>query len=291
MMSERGSVALLGAGTMGAGMARNIVKAGHPLRIWNRSPERAAPLAEAGAVVAATPAEAVDGADVVVTMLWDAPTVAEVMAAAGPGLAAGTVWIQTSTVGVDGTALLAKLADQLGVTFVDAPVLGTRGPAEQGTLVILASGPEGVRERCEPVLDAIGSRTLWLGPAGTGSRLKLVTNAWVAMVVEGVAECVTLADGLGVDPRLFLEAIRGGAMDSPYVQVKGTAMIDGDFAPAFTLSGVSKDVGLILAAATSVGVDVGVLRQVGQHFDRAVGDGHGDLDMAATYLSHRTAGG
>src|SRR5664279_5231826 len=192
-MSDRESVALLGVGTMGAGMARNLAAAGFGLRVWNRTPGKAEALQSTqsaqGATVmtAGSLASAVDGAGIVITMLWDADSVADVIGEAAPALAPGTLWIQTSTVGVDGTARLADLAAKHGLIFVDAPVLGTRKPAEDGTLVVLASGPEDVHDRCAPVFDAIGSRTVWLGPAGEGSRLKLVANAWVLVVLDGVA--------------------------------------------------------------------------------------------------------
>ncbi len=284
-MTDQPTVALLGTGTMGAGMARNIAAAGIPLRVWNRTPERAEPLADVAAV-AGNVAEAVEGADVVLTMLLDADSVADTMEQVRGNLGPTTVWLQQSTVGLAGTDRLAKLADELGVAFVDAPVLGTRKPAEDGALVVLASGPEEVRDRVAPVLEAIGSRTIWVGEAGAGSRLKLAANAWVFAVVEGVAESLALTRELGLDPRLFLEAVKGGALDAPYVQVKGGAMLDGSFDPAFALGGALKDAELILEAARSAGLDLGVMPGVREHFARAVEAGHGDLDMAATYLEH-----
>jgi 3-hydroxyisobutyrate dehydrogenase len=284
-MTALPTVALLGTGTMGAGMARNIAAAGLPLRVWNRTVGKAEALADV-ATVASSPAEAVDGADIVVTMLYDGDAVAEVVAEARPALGADIVWIQTSTVGIDGAERLQELATELGVTYVDAPVLGTKKPADDGALVVLASGPDDAREKAQPVFDAIGSRTIWVGEAGTASRLKLVANAWVFTVVEGIAESLTLARELGVDPRLFLEAVKGGALDAPYVQLKGAAMLDDEFTPAFRLTGALKDVDLILAAAGGAGVDLGLMPGVREHFARAVDDGHGDLDMAATYRSH-----
>jgi 3-hydroxyisobutyrate dehydrogenase len=288
--SSRPTVALLGTGIMGAGMATNIATAGLPLTVWNRDRSKAEPLAAAGARIAGSPADAVRGADVVVTMLWDAPSVADVMAQAAPGLRPGAVWLQTSTVGVDGTQRLADLAATLGVVYVDAPVLGTKKPAEDGALVVLGSGPDDARDVVAPVLGAIAARTLWVGPAGAGSRLKLVVNAWVVTVVEGIAECLALADGLGLDPALFLEAVKGGAMDAPYVGLKGRSMLAGDFTPSFTLAGAAKDAGLVVDAAATAGVDVGVLRAVRDHLARALDAGHGDLDLGATYLTHRRTG-
>ena len=284
-MSEQPTVALLGTGMMGAGMARNIAAAGMPLRVWNRSSEKAAALADV-AEVADSVATAVSGADLVVTMLYDADSVAETMEQARPHLGEGVVWLQQSTVGVEGSDRMVALAEDLGVVLVDAPVLGTRKPAEDGALVVLASGPQEARDRVEPVLEAIGSRTMWVGEAGAGSRLKLVANAWVATVLEGVADSLALAGGLGLDPALFLEAVAGGALDAPYVQLKGKAMLAGELDPAFKLAGALKDVDLILAAAESAGVDLGPMPGVRRHLARAVDAGHGDLDMAATYRAH-----
>ncbi len=285
-MDQTPTVALLGTGTMGAGMARNVAVAGLPLHVWNRTRAKAEPLAEVGALVAADPASAVRGADLVVTMLFDADSVAATMRQAREGLNPDVVWLQQSTVGVEGADRLAELAEELGVRYVDAPVLGSRKPAEDGTLVVLASGPEAVRDRVAPVLDAIGSRTLWVGPAGSGSRLKLAANAWVLTVVEGVAESLTLARALGLDPRLFLEAVNGGAMDAPYVQAKGASMLAGDFTPAFRLDGAAKDAELIVAAARSAGVELAVVEAARDHISRALATGHGDEDISATFREH-----
>lgn len=280
-------VALLGTGTMGLGMGRTIAAAGSELRVWNRTRDRAEALADV-ATVADTPADAVRGADVVVTMLFDEEAVAEAMRAAADGLDTGgdQVWLQTATVGVAGADRLGELARELGVAYVDAPVLGTKQPAEDGTLVVLASGPEDVRPRVDPVLEAIGSRTIWVGDAGAGSRLKLAANAWVFTVVEGVAESLALTRELGLDPQLFLDTIAGGALDAPYVQLKGGAMLADRLDPAFGLAGALKDAGLILDAARDVGLDLGLLPGIRDHFARAVDQGLGDRDMAATYRAH-----
>ena len=185
------TVAVLGTGIMGSGMARNLVGAGLDVTVWNRNADRARPLEDVGARVATDPAEAVAGADVVVTMLFDADATAEVIESALPSLAPGALWLQTGTVGLEGTARLAELADRHDVDFLDAPVLGTRQPAEQGTLTVLVGGPEALREKAAPVFDAIGSRTVWVGERpGDGHRLKLVANSWVATVTAGTAQAV-----------------------------------------------------------------------------------------------------
>ena len=245
-------VAVLGTGTMGAGMVRSLRRAGLPVRMWNRDPAKARALTDTGAQACDSPAEAADGADVVLTMVFDVDAVDDVIRRAAP--AAGTVWLQASTVGVDGVQRTVEAARELDLVLVDAPVLGTREPAEKGALVVLASGPEDARERVAPVCDAIGSTTLWLGPAGAGSRLKLVCNSWVFMVTAGVAQAVAGARALGLDPRDFLAAIEGGPLDAPYVHVKSGLMLDGEFPPSFALSGAAKDARLIRAALAGAGV-------------------------------------
>ena len=137
-----------------------------------------------------------------------------------------------------------------------------------------------------PVFDAIGSRSMWVGDAGAGTKLKLVANSWVATVLEGIAESLAFARDLGLDPALFLDAVSGGAMDAPYVQLKGKNMLAGNYDPAFTLAGCLKDVDLILAAAEDSGTDLGLIPGARAHIARAVEAGHGELDMAATYLEH-----
>lgn len=270
---------------MGLGMARNVAAAGLEVRVWNRTRAKAEPLADVATVVD-TAAEAVHGADVVMSMLFDEESTAATLRDAATELGPDVVWVQHATVGVEGIARLAALADELGVAFVDAPVLGTKQPAEAGALVVLASGEESLRERVAPVLDAIGSRTMWVGPVGAGSRLKMAANAWVFTVVQGVADSLALTRELGLDPALFLEAVQGGALDAPYVQVKGGAMLAGQFDPAFALVGALKDSDLILAAAADAGVELGALPGVRDRLAAAARAGHGDLDMSATFLTH-----
>jgi 3-hydroxyisobutyrate dehydrogenase len=285
------TVAVLGTGIMGAPMARNLLVAGLRVRAWNRSPEKARPLAEAGAEVADSPARAASGADVVVTMLSDADATQASMRppdGALAGMAPGAVWAQTATLGLAGTDACAALAAEHGVTFVDAPVLGTKQPAEQGALTVLASGPEDAREAVAPVFDAVGARTLWLGEAGAGTRMKLVANTWVLSLVEALAEAFALAERLGVRPQDFLDAIAGGPLDSGYAKVKGGAMIERDFPPSFPLRLAAKDARLIEEAAESLGLDLPVVRAVAAQLVTGVERGHGDEDLAATF---RTAAG
>ncbi|MEV4318722.1 NAD(P)-dependent oxidoreductase [Actinocrispum sp. NPDC049592] len=271
-------VALLGTGTMGAGMARNIARAGIPLRVWNRSRERAEPLAEHGIEIAATPAEAVDGADLVITMLFDAASVEEAMK--DVRLGPDTVWAQMSTVGVQDTARLAATTER----FVDAPVLGTKQPAEQGTLLVVASGAEEFKPVVTPVFDAVGSRTMWVGDEpGPATKLKLVVNGWMGYLIAGTGQSMSFAEALGLDPALFLEAINGAASDSMVARLKGSAIIKDDFTPSFSLDGAVKDMGLIADAMRDAGVDTSVADAVGGMMRKAQDLGHGEKDMISVY--------
>jgi 3-hydroxyisobutyrate dehydrogenase len=245
-------VAVLGTGTMGAGMVRSLRRAGLPVRMWNRAAEKAQALTDSGAEAHRSPAEAVAGADVVLTMLFDADAAIDVIRQAAPP--AGTTWLQCSTVGVEGAGQVAATAAELDLVLVDCPVLGTREPAENGALVMLASGPDQVRDQLAPVLEALGSKTLWLGEAGAGSRLKMACNAWLFMITAGAAQSIALARGLGLDPQDFLAAIEGGPLDTPYAHVKGRLMIAGEFPVSFGLTGAAKDARLIRAALRTVGL-------------------------------------
>lgn len=282
------TVAFLGTGLMGLPMAANLATAGLDVRAWNRSPEKARPLAGHGAYVAGSPEDAADGADLLVTMLTDGPVIEEVVSGGVLGrLGADPVWLQMSTVGVEQTDRLARVAADAGVAFVDAPVLGTTAPAREGKLVVLASGPDDALDRAAPVFDAVGARTQRLGAAGAGSRLKLVANAWVLAVTQGTAECVAFAQAVGVDPQQFLDSIAGGALDTPYAHMKGAAMMSEDFAPSFPAKLAAKDARLVLDAAEDKADLAGIRAALG-HLEKTVSQGHGEEDMAAMYYACRT---
>ncbi len=254
------------------------------LRVWNRTTDRAQPLEADGATVCEDPREAAKDVDLVITMLSDAPAVLDVAAAALDSAPSSALWLQMSTIGLEGTSRCLELAQRAGIPCVDAPVLGTRRPAEEAKLVILASGPAEARERVEPVLDAVGQRTLWLGEAGTGSRCKVVVNSWIVGVVNVLAETIAAARALDVDPQQFFDAIEGGALDLPYARLKGAAMIARNFDDAsFRLALARKDADLVLAAVSDAGLELPVMEAIAARMRRAEQDGHGDEDMAATY--------
>jgi 3-hydroxyisobutyrate dehydrogenase len=282
-------VAVLGTGKMGAGMARSLLRAGVEVSAWNRSAGRAAPLAADGALVAGTAAEAVAGVDAVVTMLWDGNSVAEVMTGALPAAAEGVLWAQTSTVSLhDAADRLPALAGRHGARYIDAPVLGSRQPAEEGKLLVLAAAPASLRDPVAPVLDAIAARIIWVSERpGDGTGLKLVANSWVTTIAAATAQAIALAQSLGLDPQVFLDTIKGGAMDVPYAHVKGQAMIAGEFAPAFGLDGAAKDATLIAAAMRDTGTDATLMDAVAQQYRKADDSGHGGEDIAAVFRAFR----
>jgi len=272
------NVAVLGTGIMGAPMARNIARAGHRVRAYNRTREKAEPLAAEGIEVAGDPTHAVVGADVVLTMVSDADAV---MALADQFPSGTAIWWQASTIGIEGTERCAQLAAKRGLTFVDAPVGGTKQPAEQGELLVLASGPHAALDACAPLFDAVGSTTLRLGEAGAGTRFKLVFNHWLLALVENLAETIAFAEAIDVDPRGFVEVLAKSPVGAPYAGLKGPAMIDRSFDTAFPLALAAKDARLAIEAAERHGLDLGLMPVVRERFERAVARGHGDDDLAA----------
>lgn len=284
-MPKQMTVAVLGAGgTMGRPMARNIARAGLEVRAWNRSPEKALPLADEGVHIADDPRAAAEGADVVMTMLADADAVLDVMGGAIGAMRDGSVWLQTSTIGEAGIEACADLASEQGIELVDAPVLGTKAPAEQGKLVVLGSGPEHLRNELRPIFDAIAQRTMWVGEAGAGTRLKVVVNSWIVTVVEGGAETIALAEGMGVDPARLFEALEGGTLDLPYLRMKGEAIANRDFDPSFSLRLAAKDAGLVQESAGRRDLELPALDAIRRRLDEGVRE-HGDEDMSATFLT------
>jgi 3-hydroxyisobutyrate dehydrogenase len=284
-MPKQMTVAVLGAGgTMGLPMARNIARAGLRVRAWNRSPEKMRPLADDGAHLADDARAAVEGADVVITMLADADAVLAVMGDAIDAMREGVVWLQTSTIGEAGIEACAELAEGHGIRLVDAPVLGTKAPAEQGELIVLGSGPEGLRDGLAPIFDAIAQRTMWVGETGAGTRLKVVVNSWIVTVVEGGAETIALAEGMGVDPMLLFEALEGGALDLPYLRMKGGAIAARDFDPSFSLRLAAKDAALVQESAGRRDLGLPALAAIRRRLEEGVPE-HGDEDMSATFLT------
>jgi 3-hydroxyisobutyrate dehydrogenase len=288
-MTDKLTVSVLGTGIMGAAMARNIARAGHSVRVWNRTRAKAEPLTADGAHVAGTPAEAVEGADVVLTMLYDGAAVQEVMREAAPALRSGTVWAQSTTAGIEAVAELAGFAREHGLVFYDAPVLGTRQPAEAGQLTVLAAGPEEGRDKVTPVFDAVGARTVWAGDdaaAAGATRLKLVANSWVLAATAAAGEVLALSKGLGVDPHSFFDLVQGGPLDMGYLRAKSRLVLEGELTPAqFAVATAEKDARLIVRAGERAGVRLDVAEATAERLARAAAQGHADEDMVAAYFA------
>jgi 3-hydroxyisobutyrate dehydrogenase len=281
------AVAVLGMGIMGSAMARSLAAASLPTTVWDRTPSAAAPLADAGIRVAQSPDAAVRDAAVVITML---PTADVVDAVVFDGKVAeafpkGAVWAQMGTIGIAATTAIASRLREFrpDVLFVDAPVSGSKGPAETGQLLILASGPAEADAILNPAFSAIGRKTVWLGEAGQGSRMKLVVNAYMSALIEGVAEALELADRLGVDSSKLADAIEGGPLDAPIADAKLHKMERGDLAPEFPLEWALKDVDLALAAAGDARLPM--LTAVSHQWRAAVDAGHGREDVSAARVA------
>lgn len=275
-------VAVLGTGIMGRAMAANLAAAGHDTIVWNRTRDRAEGIA--GTTVADTPEGAVAGRDAVVTMLVDADTVLDVMTDEVLRTMGDAVWCQMSTVG-DEVRRLADAAAQHGVAFVDAPVAGTKQPAIDGTLRVLAAGPAAARDVADQVFDAVGASTVWLGEQpGTASRMKLLVNGMLVHHVAAIAEGLRAAAALGVEPQQLLDTLEGTVLGSGVISHKGAMMVTEDFDAEFPVEHAGKDARLLVEAAGSEGQRLPVTAAIAQLHHDAVGAGHAGKDMAAVVL-------
>lgn len=283
-MSQHGNVAILGTGIMGSALARRLAGAGVDVTVWNRTIERAEPLVDDGATVALSPAAAVADADIVLLTLFDADAVLEVVQAAAEAAPATATWVQMSTIGLDGTDRVVRSAHEHGLALVEAMMLGTKGPAETGTLVLLTAGAPELLAQVEPVLALVSKKRVHAGDAlGAATRLKLVCNTWIGLLTAGTAQALAMADALGLEPDLFLQAISGGQSDSPYAHAKGALMLADDYQPAnFQLRGLHKDLDLAVAATAAVG-SFPILEAVRGLYATAEERGQGDQDIAAVF--------
>jgi 3-hydroxyisobutyrate dehydrogenase len=282
MAQDLEPVAVLGIGAMGHAMATSARRAGIPTMVWNRNPEATRDLVGLGAEVASTASAAARWATIVVTMVTDADAVLSVLGDGGvlAALAPGAILVQMSTIGVAGIERVAALvaAQRPDVILLDAPVSGSKDPAEQGQLTIFASGSDEARPRVAPLFDALGRRTVWAGPLGTGTRLKLVANTWLAFVAEAVAASVALARGLGLKTEAVVDALDGNSLVSPWQEAKLRRMAEGEFSAQFALSLALKDVRLAQEAADG---RLATLACLADEWQEAVEEGHGHDDVTA----------
>ena len=280
-------IAFLGTGRMGGPMAANLARAGFRVQAWDRTASHATALTSEGVTAAASPAEAVRGAQILITMLADGPTTDQALhgpdgeLAIGPGL----IWVQMATVGLEWTQRFVNTTTRYQVSFIDAPVSGSQGPAQDGKLTILASGPSWLRETVAPVFAALGRATTWLGPAGNGTRAKLVLNNWLADLAETTAETLSFARQLDLDPAAIVDLLESTPLGSPYATQKARTMLAGDFTPAFALKHALKDAELAEQAAQASGTELTLTSALLPRWRRAAASGQADDDLAVIYTT------
>jgi 3-hydroxyisobutyrate dehydrogenase len=286
------NVAFLGIGRMGLPMATNILRAGFPLTVYNRTPERCVSLVECGARLAGNPAAAAAGADVLITMVADAAAADAVLA--GPDgalrhLARGSIAIDMSTIGPVKALELAAAAREAGVDFLDAPVSGSTATAEAAQLATMVGGNEEAFLRALPVLEAMTKAQFHAGASGAGAAMKLGLNIIVALTDEAISECLALSSRSGIARPRAYEILEASAVASPFVHYKREAFLgDGDDAPAFTIALMEKDVALALELARSKGLELEAAAAALEVFRDAVARGHGDADIAGVLKARDT---
>jgi len=274
-------VAFLGLGIMGRAMASNLVKAGHDVTVWNRTPGKEVE----GARAATTPAEAARGVEVVWTCVSDTKAVENILF--GPqgvheSLAPGMTFVDSSTISPSATRQFAERLGAQGVQYVDAPVTGSKAGAESGTLIFIVGGEESAIEKLKPLFAATGKKFFRMGTVGKGQASKLVMNLQIALIYEGFAEALTLATKLGVDAEVLIPLIEASMVHSGVVEYKAPFVLKRDFSPNFPLRLMRKDIGLTLDAAKEARVKLPGLETIEEIYEVATEDGCEDLDYAAT---------
>jgi 3-hydroxyisobutyrate dehydrogenase len=277
-------IALLGLGTMGSGMARNLLKAGFPLTVYNRDPAKAAPLVEAGARVAATPRAAAEEADIIISMVSDdaaSRAVWQGETGAFSGLALGSLLIECSTLSVGWITQWAEEAHTLGCEPIDAPVTGSKPQAAAGELLFLVGGSAAALERARPVLTPMSRGMVHIGPTGSGALLKLINNFLCAVQAVSLAEAMTLIERSGLNRATALDVLLNGAPGSPMLKVVTARINGGDYTPNFLLRLMAKDLTYARHEGELRGVPLETASTALQIFERAISEGYGERDLAA----------
>ncbi|KAI8467003.1 MAG: NAD binding domain of 6-phosphogluconate dehydrogenase-domain-containing protein [Monoraphidium minutum] len=280
--------AWLGLGIMGQAMAANLLKSGHysQLLVWNRSADKCGELVAAGAAAVATPAEAVELADVVFGMLADPKAALDVALSEGGVVSAmrpGKAYVDMSTVDEETSARIAAAVRAAGGRFLEAPVSGSKKPAIDGQLIILAAGDKDLFDECGPALGVMGKRSLFLGEVGAGARMKLVVNGTMGAIMAAVAEGFALAERSGLQQSDLLEVLGLGAMASPMISLKGPGLMARSYPPAFKLVSQQKDMRLVLALGDTLDQPLPVMAAANEQFKKAKALGLGDADFSAVY--------
>jgi len=280
------AIGFVGLGLMGAPMASNLARAGFPLTVFNRTREKAIPLIELGANLARTPTECAERSEVVITMLTDAAAVAQVLRGEHGLLAGGrpgTLLVNMSTVSPEDSRSLEAEVAAHGWAKLEAPVLGSTGPARDGTLQIVVGGDRELFETHRDLLQAMGKTCFYMGPMGAGALTKLAFNLIVGAQFNALAEAMALAAKGGIEPRRLGEVLAGTAVASDLLRRKIASLTAGNFAPGFPLKHLHKDLGLMLGTGHRLGVPLPATAAIHEVCTAARSRGHGDLDSTAIY--------
>mmetsp|Transcript_15109 Transcript_15109/g.37833 ORF Transcript_15109/g.37833 Transcript_15109/m.37833 type:complete len:288 (-) Transcript_15109:120-983(-) len=279
-------VGFIGIGIMGRGMSLNLATKGFDLTVWNRSADKCADIVKAGAKQVGTPAEVIKACDITFACLAD-PAIAEAVAL-GPdgvvaGMGAGKAYVDCSTVDEACSTKIGAAVVAAGGRFLEAPVSGSKKPAEDGQLIFLAAGDKGLFGECEAAFAAMGKKSLYLGETGAGARMKLVVNMVMGSMMNAFAEAMSLADAGGLQSQDLLDVLDAGAMSNPMFRLKGPAMAQGNYPAAFPLKHQQKDMRLALALGDSLDVSMPVAAAANESFKKAKAAGRGDDDFSAVH--------
>ncbi|TYO99989.1 3-hydroxyisobutyrate dehydrogenase/2-hydroxy-3-oxopropionate reductase [Geothermobacter ehrlichii] len=277
-------IGFLGLGIMGRAMAANLVRAGFQVTVWNRTSAACAPLVELGARQAGSIQEAVRASEVTLAMLAD-PEASHEVALGADGVVSclqpGQAYVDMSTVDPDTARAIGDAVTRVGGRFLEAPVSGSRKPAEEGSLVILAAGDEALYREMAAVFDCLGKKSFFLGEVGQGACLKLIVNMTMGGMMTLLAEALALADRCGLDARQVLEALDSGAIANPMFRLKGDRIVEDDHPPHFPLRHMQKDLRLAVSLGDRLGQALHGVATANETFKRALGAGLGDEDFAA----------
>ena len=278
------NVGLVGLGLMGRPMGLNLLKAGFPLTVWNRTASRAESLVAVGAKLAASPQEAASASDILLTIVSDPPALEEVLwenQGAMNGLRKGGIYIDSSTVSPALARKISSACAARGVRFLDAPVTGGTWGAEKGELVFMVGGDAAVLKEAEPVFSAMGKRWFHLGPNGAGQIIKLAMNLILALEVDALAEALALVTGAGIQGEKLVDVMQSSMARAPVLDVKAPLLIKGDYPPSFPLRLMHKDLGLALDLANQIGVALPATAAARENYNYVKGASKEDLDYAA----------
>lgn len=277
-------IGFIGLGIMGQPMAKNLLKAGHELMIYNRTKEKAMPLVDVGASLGHSPKELAYWAEAIILMLTG-PEAIEAVLNGSDGLLSVSdvrpIIVNMSTVSPSYTQNLTLKLKAKGIPFIDAPVSGSKKPAEDGTLVILASGPQDLVQAMETVFLAMGKKVVYCGEAGKGTDMKMSINLLLSVMMAGLSEAVVMAERLGLDIQLFLDTVLSGPLACDFFRLKAPLLQKNEFLPQFPLKHMAKDIDFILQTAQANNLKLRVEEAVANYYETAMGNGLGDLDLSA----------